>query len=200
MSRIGRMPVAIPAGVTATVAPAGVTVKGPKGELSMTLPAGVTAARKDATILLAVDATVRMTERELASRHGMSRAMIQNMVDGVTKGYERQIELQGAGYRPAVQGNKLVLTVGYSHPVTVDLPAGVKAVAAKLEVGGRGEERHTVTFTGCDRQQVGELAARIRRLKPADAYKGKGIRYGGEIVKKKPGKAAAGAVGGTGGK
>lgn len=200
MSRIGRMPVLVPGGVTADIAGDTVKVKGPKGELAVRLPAGVTAARKDATIVLTVTTGVRMPERELASRHGMARALVNNMVEGVTKGYQRVVELQGAGYRPAVQGAKLVLTVGYSHPVTVNLPEGIKAVATKLEVGGRGEERHTVTLTGCDNQQVGELAAHIRRIKPADAYKGKGIRYGGEVVRKKPGKAAAGAAGGTGGK
>ncbi len=194
------MPVAIPGGVTAEVTDSRVRVKGPKGELSVLLPPGVAAAKQDATLVLSVRSDVRMKARDLASRHGMARALVQNMVEGVTKGYVRTIELQGAGYRPTVQGSKLVLTVGYSHPVTVDLPEGVKATAVKMEAGGRAEERHTVTLTGCDRQQVGELAAHIRRIKPADAYKGKGVRYGGEVVRRKPGKAAAGATAGTGAK
>lgn len=200
MSRIGKMPVAVPAGVTVDVAPTLVKIQGPKGKLSTAVPAGVTVSRKDATLLVAVDEGVRMASRERDARHGLVRALLRNMVEGVTKGYERKIELHGAGYRPTVQGSKLSLTVGYSHPIVVNLPEGVKAVAEKVETGGRGEERHSVTFTGCDRQALGELAASIRRIKTADAYKGKGIRYGGEIVRKKAGKAAAGAAGGTGGK
>src|ERR1041384_8182062 len=114
MSRIGRMPVTVPAGVTAAIKGGDVSVKGPKGALALTLPPGVAAAQQGATLVLTIDPAVRLPERELASRHGMARAMVRNMVEGVTKGYERSIELQGAGYRPAVQGNKLVLTVGYS--------------------------------------------------------------------------------------
>lgn len=200
MSRVGRMPVPVPAGVTAEIAGTSVRVAGPKGKLAVTVPAGVRVARQDAALIVSLDETVRMKTRERDSRHGLVRALLANMMTGVTKGYERKIELQGAGYRPTVQGNKLNLTVGYSHPLSISLPEGVKAVAEKVEAGGRGEERHSVTLSGCDLQALGELAASIRRMKPADAYKGKGIRYGGEVVRRKPGKAAASAAGGTGAK
>lgn len=200
MSRIGRMPVAVPAGVQAQVDLGLIKVQGPKGKLEFALPAGVK-IRKDAAVLhVERDETVRLKERDLASRHGLTRAIIRNMVEGVTQGYTKKIELRGAGYRPTITGPKLTMTLGFSHPVTVNLPDGVKAATEKVETGGRGEERHVVTLTGCDKQLVGQLAANIREIKKADVYKGKGIRYVGETVRRKAGKAAATAAGGTGGK
>lgn len=200
MSRIGRMPVAVPAGVQAQVEGGAIKVQGPKGKLSFDLPVGVK-IRKDAAVLhVERDETVRLKERDLASRHGLTRAILRNMVEGVTQGYVKKIELRGAGFRPTIQGSKLVMTLGFSHPVTVDLPEGVKAAAEKSETGGRGEERHVVTLSGCDKQLVGQMAANIREIRKADVYKGKGIRYVGESVRRKAGKAAATAAGGTGGK
>jgi large subunit ribosomal protein L6 len=194
------MPVAVPAGVQARVEDGRVNVQGPKGSLALTLPAGVKVARADGTLRVERDDDVRLKERDLASRHGLTRALLRNMIEGVTQGYSTRIELRGAGFRPQVQGAKLVMTLGFSHPVTVELPAGIKAVAEKVETGGRGEERHIVTLSGCDKQLVGQMAANIRAIRKADVYKGKGIRYVDEVVRRKAGKAAATAAGGTGGK
>jgi large subunit ribosomal protein L6 len=193
------MPVLIPAGVSAEVADGMVKVKGPKGNLSISIPLGVKVERTDGKVLVDIDSGVRKTERELASLHGLVRAMIQNMVDGVTRGFEKKLEVQGAGFRPTVTGNKLVMTLGFSHPITIDLPAGVSAKAERVEGGTRGEEKHTIVLAGCDRALVGELAAQIRSLKKADVYKGKGVRYANEVVRRKAGKSAV-AAGGTGGK
>ena len=200
MSRVGRMPVPVPAGVQAQIEAGTVRVQGPKGKLSFALPAGVTVRRGEGSLLVERDETVRLKERDLASRHGLARAILRNMVEGVTAGYVKKIELRGAGFRPVIQGSKLTMTLGFSHPVTVDLPEGIKAATEKVETGGRGEERHVVTLSGCDKQAVGQLAANVRAIRKADVYKGKGIRYVGETVRRKAGKAAATAAGGTGGK
>ncbi len=200
MSRVGRMPVLVPAGVQAQIEGGQVRVQGPKGKLSFVLPAGVKVRKDNTTLHVERDESVRLKERDLASRHGLTRAIVRNMVEGVTAGYVKKIELRGAGYRPTIAGAKLTMTLGFSHPVTVDLPEGVKAATEKVETGGRGEERHIVTLSGCDKQLVGQLAANIREIRKADVYKGKGIRYVGESVRRKAGKAAATAAGGTGGK
>ncbi len=200
MSRVGRMPVLVPAGVQAQVEAGQVRVQGPKGKLAFVLPAGVKIRKDNTTLHVERDDSVRLKERDLASRHGLTRAIIRNMVEGVTAGYVKKIELRGAGYRPTIQGAKLTMTLGFSHPVTVDFPEGVKAATEKVETGGRGEERHIVTLSGCDKQLVGQMAANIRAIRKADVYKGKGIRYAGETVRRKAGKAAATAAGGTGGK
>jgi len=199
MSRIGRMPVPIPSGVTVEVDAETVRVDGPKGKLAVPIPSGVKVVRADGVVNVEIDTGVRKTDRELSSLHGLVRAQIQNMVEGVTKGFEKKLEIQGAGFRPQVTGSKLVLTLGFSHPITIDLPAGIQAKAERLEAGGRGEEKHNVVLSGCDRALVGEMAAKIRSLKKADVYKGKGIRYAGEIVRRKAGKSAVTAAG-TGGK
>jgi len=193
------MPVALPAGVKGEVANGEVRVQGPKGSLTMPVPPGMEVALANNTFTVTPLTTTRLKERDLASRHGLTRALIQNMVKGVVTVYERKIELMGAGFRPTVTGSKLSMTLGFSHPVVIDLPAGVTAKAEKVEAGARGEEKHTVLLSGCDKALVGELAANIRKIKKADVYKGKGIRYAGEQVRKKAGKAAA-TAGGTGGK
>lgn len=200
MSRIGRQPVKLPAGVKAEVKADRIRVQGPKGSLEVAVMAGVAVREQGGALVVERTGGTRLKEREMKARHGLQRALIRNMVEGVANGFTRKLELMGAGFRPAVAGNKLTLTLGFSHPVNVVLPEGVKVAAERIEVGGRGEERHSITFTGCDKAALGQVAAEVRALRKADVYKGKGVRYAGEVVRKKPGKAAATAAGGTGGK
>lgn len=185
MSRVGRMPITVPTGVEVQVEGGWVQVKGPKGELSRQLPRGVTAAVNDGQLTVAPEDDSR-TARAL---WGLSRTLVKNMVDGVAQGFERNLELVGVGYRAAKQGNKLVLTVGYSQPVEILPPPG-------LEVEVPASNR--VVVRGADKEKVGDLAARIRRVREPEPYKGKGIRYAGEKIRIKAGK--AGKVGGGKGK
>jgi len=199
MSRIGRIPINLPDAVSCEIKGDTVAVGGPKGKLSMRLPMGINVVKEGKQLKLQQDLSVRMKKRHMDSRHGLARALVYNMVKGVMDGYERKVEMMGAGYRPQVQANKLVLTLGFSHPVTVNLPEGVKITAERVEGGARGEERHMLKLTGCDKALLGELASEIRRIRPMDVYKGKGVRHFNEVVRRKPGKATVGA-GGTGGK
>ncbi len=177
MSRIGRLPITVPAGVDVTLDGAQVTVKGPKGTLSHTVAAPITVARED-------DGTVRITrpDDERASRalHGLTRTLIANMVVGVTEGYEKKLEIVGTGYRVAAKGGNLEFALGYSHPITVEPPAGITFATD-------GPVRFSVS--GIDKQAVGEVAANLRKLRKPDPYKGKGVRYAGEVIKRKVGKA-----------
>ncbi len=177
MSRIGKKPVAIPAGVTVSVAGDRVSAKGPKGELSLRLPAGVGAVVKDG----ALHVTSSDDTAAGSSQHGLARSLLANMLAGVSTGYSVELELQGVGFRAAVQGNKLTLTIGYSSPVVYEAPAGV-TVAAKESM---------IMVSGADKQAVGDAAARIRSFYPPEPYKGKGIRYKGEHVRRKAGKTVA---------
>jgi large subunit ribosomal protein L6 len=191
MSRIGRKPIAIPNGVTVDVATGLVSVKGPKGELSQTVSRemkitqdersasdGVEGAEAPAATLTVERPTDRGEHRAL---HGLTRSLIANMVQGVTEGYEKRLEIQGVGYRARLQGKALELNVGYSHPVSVTAPEGIE-----FEVPIPTQ----VVVRGIDKQLVGEMAARIRRSRPPEPYKGKGIRYVGEHVRRKVGKRA----------
>lgn len=200
MSRIGRQPVVLPAGLKAEITPEEVRIQGPKGRLSVGLLPGVTVRQQDGQLIVEQAGGTRLKERELKARHGLVRALIRNAVEGIMKPYTTRLDIMGAGFRPEVKGRKLSLTLGFSHPVVLDLPEGIEAKAERLEAGTRGEERHTVTLTGSDKQLLGRVAAGIRAFRKADVYKGKGIRYSDEVVRKKPGKAAATAAGGTGGK
>ncbi|MEK7475518.1 MAG: 50S ribosomal protein L6 [Candidatus Coatesbacteria bacterium] len=200
MSRIGRQPVALPAGVKAEVSPEEIRIQGPKGKLAVKMMAGVSVRQENGSLVVEQTGGTRLKERELKARHGLLRALIRNMVEGVTNGYTRRLELMGAGFRPTVTGNKLSLMLGFSHPVVLNLPEGVAVKAERVESGTRGEERHAVTLTGCDKAMLGQVAAEMRAIRKADVYKGKGVRYAGEVVRKKAGKAAATAAGGTGGK
>lgn len=177
MSRIGKKPVAIPGGVTATVKGSDVHIKGPKGELRHRLPATVQAQVADGNVVLtSTDPTA-----EGKSFYGLTRTLIANMIAGVTAGYSRELELQGVGFRAAVQGAKLTLTIGYSSPVEFQAPAGIT-----LQV-----KETFITVSGADKQLVGDTAARIRSIYPPEPYKGKGIRYRGEYVRRKAGKTVA---------
>ena len=177
MSRIGRKPIEIPEGVEIDVKPGAVSVKGPKGELNQHVDTDMKVAIDDGT--LTVD---RPTDRgEHRALHGLTRSLIANMVEGVTDGYSKTLEIQGVGYRARLQGKALELAVGYSHPVRISAPDGIEfEVPAPTQIVVKGNSK----------QAVGEIAARIRKVRPPEPYKGKGIRYQGEYVARKVGKRA----------
>ncbi|HWO82772.1 MAG TPA: 50S ribosomal protein L6 [Solirubrobacterales bacterium] len=177
MSRIGRKPVPVPDAVTVEIAPGNIAVKGPKGELRQTLSAEMKVEQEDGTVTV-----TRPTDRgEHRALHGLTRSLIANMVEGVTEGFEKRLEIQGVGYRAALKGKKLELALGYSHPVAIDAPEGID-----FEVPQPTE----VIVKGIDKQLVGQVAADIRKRRPPEPYKGKGIRYKDEQVLRKVGKRA----------
>ena len=177
MSRIGRQPIPVPAGVSIAIDPGRVMVNGPLGELSQQVPLRMTVERRDEELVV-----TRPTDRgEDRALHGLTRSLIANMVEGVTKGFEKKLEIQGVGYRAALRGTSLELNVGYSHPVVIDAPQGI---AFEVPVPTQ------ISVKGVDKQQVGEIAAQIRKVRPPEPYKGKGIRYEGEYVRRKVGKRA----------
>jgi len=177
MSRIGRQPIEVPAGVTVTVDPGRVTVHGPKGELRQVVPQRMTISQEDGVITV-----TRPSERgEDRALHGLTRTLVANMVEGVTKGFEKRLELQGVGYRAALAGANLELQVGYSHPVRIVPRQGIE-----FEVPVPTQ----IVVRGIDKQIVGQTAAEIRKVRPPEPYKGKGIRYEGEFVRRKVGKRA----------
>jgi large subunit ribosomal protein L6 len=177
MSRIGRKPVAVPDAVTVTIAPGNIAIKGPKGELTQTYSQDMTVSQEDGTILVA-----RPTDRgEHRALHGLTRSLIANMVEGVTDGFEKRLEIQGVGYRAAAKGKNLDLALGFSHPVSIEAPEGIE-----FEVPQPTE----IIVRGIDKQLVGQVAADIRKRRPPEPYKGKGIRYKNEQVLRKVGKRA----------
>jgi large subunit ribosomal protein L6 len=177
MSRIGKQPIEIPAGVNVSLLPGRVMVNGPLGELTQQVPVRMKVEQSNGTITVA-----RPTERgDDRALHGLTRTLIANMVEGVTKGFEKRLELQGVGYRAAMQGTDLRLDVGYSHPVVMKAPQGIT-----FEVPVPTE----ILVKGVDKQQVGQTAAEVRKARPPEPYKGKGIRYQGEYVRRKVGKRA----------
>jgi large subunit ribosomal protein L6 len=177
MSRIGKQPIAVPDGVEISIEPELVKVKGPKGELQERVSREIAVAQENGEIRV-----TRSTDRgEHRALHGLTRSLIANMVEGVTNGYEKRLEIQGVGYRAQLQGNKLVLALGYSHPVEVNAPDGID-----FEV----PQPTRITVRGISKQVVGEVAAIIRKQRPPEPYKGKGIRYEGEYVARKVGKRA----------
>src|SRR5213596_2615250 len=177
MSRIGRQPIEIPSGVSVSLSPGRVMVNGPLGELSQQVPDRMKIEQENGTVTV-----TRPTERgDDRALHGLTRSLIANMVEGVTKGYEKRLELQGVGYRAALRGTDLELNVGFSHPVVIKPPQGIS-----FEV----PDATSVLVKGIDKQQVGEIAAQVRKVRPPEPYKGKGIRYEGEYVRRKVGKRA----------
>ena len=175
MSRVGKMPIAVPSGVTMEVAENNqVTVKGPKGTLSRVFPAEIKIEQKDGEIVL----TRPDDQKRNKAMHGLSRALLHNMVVGVTDGFERKLEVNGVGYRAAKQGNKLVLTLGYSHPVEMEDPEGIETVV----------DGQTIIVKGISKEAVGQHAAVIREKRPPEPYKGKGIKYAEETIRRKVGK------------
>jgi large subunit ribosomal protein L6 len=175
MSRIGKAPIPVPGGVTVTLSGLDVTVKGPKGELKRTLPEGVAIAQ-DGTALVVSPADGTRRSRE---RHGLCRTLVANMVEGVSQGYTRKLEIVGVGYRAAVQGKKLVVSAGYSHQVEMVPPEGVTFAV---------EGNTTVLISGASKELVGNEAAKVRAIRPPEPYKGKGIKYEGERILRKAGK------------
>lgn len=177
MSRVGRLPIEIPGGVEVDIKGTHIRVKGPKGELSHTFPPVIKITKKDGII------TVERfsDEKYHRSMHGTARSIINNMVEGVTKGFEKFLEINGVGYRAEMNGKKLVLSLGYSHNIEVDPPEGIT-----FEVL---ERNNLIRVAGFDKQVVGQISAEIRGMRPVEPYKGKGIRYRGEYVRRKAGKA-----------
>jgi large subunit ribosomal protein L6 len=183
MSRVGRKPIPIPKGVNVQVKDAVIEVQGPKGKLTSPVPAGITFKLENGELA----ASRANDERDSRALHGLARALASNAVKGVTEGFTKELDIVGVGYRATVEGNKVVFALGFSHPVTYPVPEGIKvAVDAKT---------NRVTVSGIDRQRVGQVAAEIRNLRRPDPYKQKGIRYVGEVLKKKAGKAGATGAG-----
>jgi large subunit ribosomal protein L6 len=176
MSRIGRMPVTIPSGVDVTIDGREVTVSGPKGKLSLTVAEPIEVSQGDGVVTV----TRPTDEGRVRALHGLSRTLVANMVTGVTEGYRKTLEIVGVGYRVQARGADLEFSLGYSHPVTVTAPDGITL---------RVETPTRLVVEGIDKQQVGEVAANIRKLRKPDPYKGKGVRYSGEQIRRKVGKA-----------
>ncbi len=176
MSRIGRLPIVIPSGVNVTIDGRHVTVRGPKGELSLTVSEPIDVSQQDGVITV----TRPNDEGEIRALHGLSRSLIANMVTGVTQGYSKTLEIVGVGYRVQARGRDLEFALGFSHPVPVPAPDGISF---------RVESPTRFVVEGIDKQQVGEVAANIRKLRKPDPYKGKGVRYQGEQIRRKVGKA-----------
>lgn len=178
MSRIGKKPIPVPKGVTITVHADAVEVKGPKGTLRQRVPPGIRFALEDAQLVAATE----RADPSLGKFHGLARTLVANAVDGVTKGFTRELDIVGVGYRAELKGKQVVFALGYSHPVVFDIPAGIDIAVDK--------QTH-VTVSGIDRQLVGQVAADIRGMRKPDPYKQKGVRYTGEVLKKKVGKTGA---------
>ena len=178
MSRIGKQPVVLPAGISAKVADGVVTLKGPKGELSQKVPETVALAVDGATLTV----TRKGEDKQSRADHGTIRALLQNMVVGLKDGYSRELEIQGVGFKAAIAGNKLTLNVGYSHPVEYTVPDGITVAVT---------DGTQLKVSGIDKQLVGQVSARIRSFRPPEPYKGKGVRYKDERVRRKAGKTVA---------
>lgn len=191
MSRVGKLPVQIPKGTTAQVRNGTVALKGPKGEMSVAVPPDVTVSLETDKLLITRSGDVDAVK----ARHGLAQRLLQNAIRGVSQGFSREMEIVGIGYRAAKQGDKLVLTMGFTKPVDIRIPKGVEVVV---------ESNTKVVLKGVDKQVLGQLAADIRSVRPPEVYQGKGIRYMGERVRKKAGKTAGagatGAAAGGGGK
>jgi large subunit ribosomal protein L6 len=178
VSRIGRKPIPIPDKVNVEIAGGGISVEGPRGKLSLRLHPSMMVRAEDRQLHC-----VRPTNNKLhRSLHGLTRTLVANMIEGVTKGFEKKLEMVGVGYRASLQGRNLTLMLGYSHPIVYPLPEGIK-----VEV----ENQNLLTISGSDKQQVGEVAAKIRSLRPPEPYKGKGVKYATERIRRKAGKAGA---------
>jgi large subunit ribosomal protein L6 len=181
MSRIGRLPITVPSGVDVTIDGRNVTVTGPKGTLSRSLHPDITVSREDGTLVV-TRPTEQKTHKQL---HGLTRTLVNNMVIGVTDGYRKGLEITGVGYRATLNGKKLTLNLGYSHPIEIDPPDGIS-----FEV----ENPTRLAVVGIDKELVGQIAAKVRATRKPEPYKGKGVRYAGEYIRRKAGK--AGKIGG----
>ena len=177
MSRLGRKPIPLPKGVTINATAGAVAVKGPKGELKRTIPGGVTVKVEAGNVVV----TRESDSRDHRARHGLMRALLANMVKGVTDGFERKLEINGVGYRAEVAGQKLTMALGYSHPIIYDLPKGISGKV----------DKNVIVLTGSDREVLGETAAKVRSFRPPEPYKGKGVKYVEETIRRKVGKTGA---------
>jgi len=178
MSRIGKQPVPVPDGVDVTIDGLTITVKGPRGEVTSTMPEGVAMALEDGEVVVTRDSDLQ----DHRARHGLVRSLVFNMVEGVTKGYEKKLEMVGVGYRATKRGSDIELQVGFSHPVMVEAPEGIELTV---------DDQTSITVAGVDKVVVGQVAANIRKIRPPEPYKGKGIKYIDERIRRKAGKAAA---------
>lgn len=177
MSRIGKAPIVVPSGVTVQIDGSKVSVKGPKGQLDRQFNTDISFAQEDGK----VQVLRKSEDRSTRSLHGLSRTLLANMIKGVTAGFDRNLEIVGVGYRAAMEGKKLIMQLGYSHPVEINPPEGLAIAVGKNNV---------ITVSGIDKQAVGDLASFIREKRPPEVYKGKGIKYQGEVIRRKAGKAA----------
>jgi large subunit ribosomal protein L6 len=183
MSRVGKKPITIPAGVTVTINNADIEVKGPKGTLKTPIPTGVSFSQEEGTLV------AQRASDDSAAFHGLARALANNAVVGVTEGFSKELDIVGVGYKADVQGKKIVFALGYSHPIEYALPDGIDAkterVGAKTSIN---QYQTTITLSGIDKQMLGQVAAELNRLRKPDAYKGKGVRYADKYYRLKPGK------------
>ncbi len=177
MSRIGKLPIPVPSGVTVTINGSDVTVKGPKGELKRTIRPEISIKQEDGKLLVSPNSD----DRQVHALHGLTRTLVANMVKGVTDGFTRNLQIVGVGYRAAVEGNKLTMQLGYSHPVIIEPPKGITVTVT---------QNTKIAVTGHDKQAVGDMAAFIRSRRPPEVYKGKGVKYENEVIRRKAGKAA----------
>ena len=183
MSRVGKKPITIPAGVTVVINDSQLEFKGPKGTLNTPIPAGVSFKQEDGTL------TAERVSNDQAAFHGLARALANNAVLGVTEGFTRHMDIVGVGYKAEVQGKKIMFALGYSHPVEYALPDGIDAKTERVNTKTSiNQYQTTITLSGIDKQMLGQVAAELNRLRKPDAYKGKGVRYADRLYKLKPGK------------
>lgn len=183
MSRVGKKPIAIPAGVTVTINDAELEVKGPKGTLKTPVPSGVKFKQEEGTLV------AERNDDSFTAFHGLARALANNAVVGVTEGFKKEMDVVGVGYKADVQGKKIVFALGYSHPVEYVLPEGIDAKTERVNTKTSiNQYQTTITLTGIDKQMLGQVAAELNRLRKPDAYKGKGVRYADKYYRLKPGK------------
>lgn len=183
MSRVGKKPITIPSGVTITINDAEMEVKGPKGTLKTPIPAGISFKQEDGTL------TAERSNDDVAAFHGLARALANNAVVGVTEGFTKAMDIVGVGYKADVQGQKIMFSLGYSHPIEYALPDGIEAKAERLNTKASiTQYQTTITLSGIDKQKLGQVAAELNGLRKPDAYKGKGVRYADKFYRLKPGK------------
>src|SRR5262245_30792286 len=183
MSRVGKKPITIPAGVTVTIGEGQLEVKGPKGTLNTPIPNGVTFKQEDGSLV------AERTNDSFKAFHGLARALANSAVVGVTEGFKKEMDIVGVGYKADVQSKKIVFALGYSHPIEFPLPEGIEAKAERLTTKGSIQQyQTTLTITGIDKQKLGQVCAEMHKLRKPDAYKGKGVRYADVQLKLKPGK------------
>jgi large subunit ribosomal protein L6 len=187
MSRVGKKPIPIPAGVKVKIQPGCIQVEGPKGKLSTDVPAGIHFEMKDGTLCAACDSS----DSTLSAKHGLARTLVGNAVAGVTQGYKQELEVVGIGYKAEVRRGSIFLNLGYSHPIEYPIPPGIEVKVEKIVKPQVQHYQTSIFLSGIDKYLIGQTAANLRFLRPPDPYKGKGIRYAGEVIRLKEGKKGA---------